>query len=252
MTVGVAVLCENAKTAVMIADRLVGSGNLGIDTDCVKLTNPAPGLLAVFSGDKHHEALAIQRLGDLSRMRPQSVAHRLRLACSKIVERDADAKIRAFGMRLNSLRKQNLAQPAINLIVNYVAESRMKGGFLLAASDANQAYLYVVSDQNAARQDDPGFAAIGSGSTLGLPVLAARRIHKGIDLELALYTAYEAKRVSEEVGTVGRQTDMAILSVGQPARFVSGQLIEELEQMYQRRLALAKADRRVIRGLIET
>jgi hypothetical protein len=47
-----AVLCENAKSAVVIADRLVGSGNLGIDTDCVKLTNPAPGILAVFSGDK--------------------------------------------------------------------------------------------------------------------------------------------------------------------------------------------------------
>ena len=53
MTVGIAVLCENAKTAVMIADRLVGYGNLGIDTDCVKLTNPAPGLLAVFRVRRH-------------------------------------------------------------------------------------------------------------------------------------------------------------------------------------------------------
>jgi hypothetical protein len=70
MTVGITMLCENAKSAVVIADRLVGSGGLGIDTDCVKLTNPAPSFLSVFSGEKHHEALAIQRLGDLSRMSP--------------------------------------------------------------------------------------------------------------------------------------------------------------------------------------
>ena len=57
MTIGIAVLCEKAKTAVVIADRLVGSGIFGIDTDCVKLTNPSAGILAVFSGDKHHEAL---------------------------------------------------------------------------------------------------------------------------------------------------------------------------------------------------
>jgi hypothetical protein len=183
-------------------------------------------------------------------MSPQSVAKRLKLACAKIVERDADAKIRAYGMRLNSLRKQNLAQPAINVIVNNVAEARLKGGFLLAASDASQVYLYVVSDQNAARHDDPGFAAVGSGSTFGLPVLAARRVHKGIDLELALYATYEAKRVSEEVGTVGRQTDMAIVSVGQNARVLSEQLVSELEAMYQRRLILAKSDKNTIRRAI--
>jgi hypothetical protein len=119
------------------------------------------------------------------------VAHRLRLTCARIVERDADAKIRAYGIRLKSLRKHNLAQPAINVIVNHVAEARLKGGFLLAASDASQVYLYVVSDQSAARHDDPGFAAVGSGSMFGLPVLAARRIHKGIELELAVYAAYQ-------------------------------------------------------------
>jgi hypothetical protein len=111
MTVGIAVLCENAKTAVVIADRLVGSGSLGIDTDCVKLTNPAPNILAVFSGDTHHEAIAIRKLGDLSTMKPESVAHKLRLSCARIVAHDADAKIRAYGMRLGSLLQQNLAQP---------------------------------------------------------------------------------------------------------------------------------------------
>lgn len=143
MTVDIAVLCENAQSALVIADRLVGSGNRGIDTDCVKHTNSAPDILAVLSGDKHHAALAIQRLGDLSRMSPQSVAHRLRLACAKLVERDADGKIRAYGMRLKSRRKQNFAQPAIDVIVNNVAEPRLKGGFLLAASEASQVYLYV-------------------------------------------------------------------------------------------------------------
>jgi 20S proteasome alpha/beta subunit len=251
MTVGIAVLCENAKTAVVIADRLVGVGIFRIDTDCVKLTNPSPGTLAVFSGDKSHEALALQRLGDLSQMKPQSVAHKLRLACARIVAHDADAKLRAYGMRLNSLQKENLAQPAVGVIVNNVADARMKaGGFLLAANDANSVRLYVVNDESVACHDDPGFAAIGSGSALSLPVLAAKRVHKGLDLEIALYEAYEAKRISEEVGTVGRQTDMAIVSVGQPARFLSPKLVEELEAMYKRRLVLAKSDKAVIRSLI--
>jgi hypothetical protein len=83
-----------------------------------------------------------------------------------------------------------------------------------------------------------------------MPVLVARRIHKGIELDEAIYAAYEAKRISEEVKAVGRQSDMAILSVGQPARFLSTELIGELEAMYQRRLMLAKSDKAVIRRLI--
>ena len=110
--------------------------------------------------------------------------------------------------------------------------------------------LYVVSDQNAARHDDPGFAATGSGSTFGLPDLAAPHVNKGIDLELALYAAYEAKRVSEEVGTVGRQRDMAIVSVGQTARFLWEPLVSEPEDIYQRRLILAKSDKNTIRRAI--
>jgi 20S proteasome alpha/beta subunit len=250
MTVGIAVLCENAKTAVVIADRLVGSGSLGIDTNCVKLTNPAPNILAVFSGETHHAAIAIRKLGDLSTMKPESVAHKLRLSCARIVAHDADAKLRAYGMRLNSLQKENLAQPAVNVIVNNVADARMKGGFLLAANDAHQVRLYVVNDQSAGCHNDPGFAAVGSGSTFALPVLAAKRIHKGIDLERAIYAAYEAKRISEEVGTVGRLTDMAIVSVGQPARFLPKELIDQLEAMHQRRLVLAKSDKNAIRRLI--
>ena len=58
MTVDIAVLCENAQSALVIADRLVGSGKRGIDTDCVKHTNSAPDILAVLSGDLRtaHEA----------------------------------------------------------------------------------------------------------------------------------------------------------------------------------------------------
>jgi hypothetical protein len=110
--------------------------------------------------------------------------------------------------------------------------------------------FYVLSDQNAARHDDPGFAAIGSGSTFGRPDLAAPRVNTGIDLELALYAAYEAKRVSEEVGTVGRQTDMAIVSVGQTERFLWESLVSKLEDIYQRRLILAKSDKNTIRRAI--
>jgi len=128
----------------------------------------------------------------------------------------------------------------------------MSRPFLIAAHDAKQIYLYIVNDQNAGCHNDPGFAAIGSGSTFSLPVLAAKRIHKGIGLDEAIYAAYEAKRISEEVGTVGRQTDMAILSVDQPARFFSAELIQELGTMYERRLALTKSDKNVIRRLIGT
>ena len=56
--------------------------------------------------------------------------------------------------------------------------------------------------------------------------------------------------MSEEVGTVGRQTDMAIVSVGQTARFLWEPLVSELEDMYQRRLILAKSDKNTIRRTI--
>jgi hypothetical protein len=43
---------------------------------------------------------------------------------------------------------------------------------------------------------------------------------------------------------------MAIVAVGRPTRILSGELIEELEAMYQRRLVLAKSDKNTIRRLI--
>ncbi len=70
------------------------------------------------------------------------------------------------------------------------------------------------------------------------------------ELELAVYAAYEAKRVSEEIGTVGRQTDMAIVSAGQSARFLSEQLVNDREEMYQRRLTLGKSYKNAIRRAI--
>ena len=65
-----------------------------------------------------------------------------------------------------------------------------------------------------------------------------------------MYTVYEAKRISEEVGNVGRQTDMAIVSVGKPARRSTAEAIESLEEIYQSRLPLRRADKNAIRRLL--
>jgi hypothetical protein len=124
------------------------------------------------------------------------------------------------------------------------------GEFLLVILGVEQIWIYVVTDQYCASYDQTGFAAVGSGSTFSVPVLAAKRVHKAVDLEHALYAAFETKRASEGVGTVGSQTDMAIVAVGRPTRFLSGDLIEELEAMYQRRLVLAKSEKNTIRRLI--
>jgi non-canonical (house-cleaning) NTP pyrophosphatase len=255
MTVGIAVLCEGGKSAVVVADRLVSAPVPGtnasalIDMDHVKLTELAPGVLVVFSGNAHDGALALKKLGDPSGIEPERLATKLRQAWTKVVTAEANAKLRVYGLEVSSVQSEKLTGHSLGLVENALKAARA-GEFLLVIRGVEQIWIYVVSDQYRASYDQTGFAAVGSGSTFSVPVLAAKRVHKAIELEHALYAAFETKRASEGIGTVGSQTDMAIVAVGHPTRFLSGELIEELEAMYQRRLVLAKSEKNTIRRLI--
>jgi hypothetical protein len=255
MTVGIAVLCEGGKSAVVIADRLISanvpgtSASVLVDADYVKLTELAPGVLTVFSGASHDGALALKKLGDPSGIEPQRLANKLRLAWTKVVVAEANSRLRVYGIGTASLQSDKLTQQLAGVIDTALKGAR-SGEFLLVVRNADQFWIYVVNDQNSASCDQLGFAAIGSGSTFSLPFLAAKCVHKAIDLEQALCSAFEAKRASEGVGTVGNQTDIAIASVGQPTRFLSKEQVEELEIIYRRRLLLAKSDKTAIRRLI--
>jgi hypothetical protein len=254
MTIGITMLCEGGKTAVMIAGRLISHSvsDRGIDTDYVKVKTVGPNALVVFSGDITHRDLILERLGDPSGKTPNQLADALRSACASVVRKETDAKLREYGMRLRTVRADNFNQVTLAVSEGIVAKTRLKAGFVVAASAEDGVFLYFVNDQIADRRNDPGFAVTGSGLTYSHPVLVAKAAHKGMGLEEAIFAAYEAKRVSEEVGTVGRQSDLAIIEAGKPARLLSKGLVDELDAMYERRLKLAKNDKNAIRRLIET
>jgi hypothetical protein len=219
MTVCIAVLCEDGKAAVVVADRLISGHvpgtnvSLLTDLDHVKLTELAPGVLVVFSGTSHDGALALKKLGDPRGIEPQRLANKLRQTWTKVVVAEANAKLRVYGIAVNSIHGDKLANLSAGLIENALKVARA-GEFLLVVRDVEQVWIYVVTDQNSASCDQVGFAAIGSGSPFSLPVLAAKGVHKGFGLGEWVYAAYEAKRISDEVETVGRQADMAVVTVG--------------------------------------
>jgi hypothetical protein len=85
--------------------------------------------------------------------------------------------------------------------------------FLVVGIDS-AAHIYVVhQDGNIQLCDITGFATVGDGGYLAYPEITKFTYNPNVQLGEALVRVYNAKKVAERVGGVGKQTDIAVLHV---------------------------------------
>jgi len=96
-------------------------------------------------------------------------------------------------------------------------------------------HLFRVSNPGiCARQDIPGFAAIGSGSFGAHYMLLWREMDVYLKASLALYFAFEAKIFGESAPGVGYETDMYIFRKGIGPKKISKESEEKMERIWRK------------------
>lgn len=78
------------------------------------------------------------------------------------------------------------------------------------------------------------FAIVGEGEYVASSSLLRRKQHNWTSLECTIYNLYEAKRAAETVGSVGRETDISILSKDGSLQYTSFGLDAQLKEMYKK------------------
>ena len=246
MTVGIGVICENGKAAIVVADRMATYSDLGIqfDGDITKYAEVSNRSIVVSSGTFSDISYVIKHLrnspGDpLATIPISQIADRGQSAREALRAEQIEVVYlrRPLGLGMAEFQKA-ASSVSISQILNNtfdrINQFRLALQLLVVGTDSDGAHLYVIDESaRPANFDGPGFAAIGSGFSHATVSLARRSHLKSCKLPQAVYNAYEAKRASELAIGVGRATNMAVLQQDKPTHFLKDRDIEKLVRIYQ-------------------
>jgi hypothetical protein len=264
MTICIGALCDGGKSVILAADRQVthqASGLSAPGPDC-KIFDISSRLRLAAANDPPSRAF----IDGLQRSAPswQSVpdaANAVVDACTQLWwGRIEQAVLRPYAQTtysgfLEAVAKQQLTQKIADDIWDMIKKIPKSGPFLMAGVDEREAHLYAIAEREGAfAMDSPGFAPIGSGASLVTPFFYqyGHQKIKSMELPRAIYTVYEAKKAAECLWTVGKDTDIVVISAGQDACPLGAAAIAKLDELYESKKPspLSDAEAGVIRAVI--
>ena len=244
MTICLALVCEEGKSLVAVADRMVSVEFLSLEFEQSnrKIDLLARNFAALTAGDAlAHTDLIRQANEEISGMSQPSVIaaasaveecfiqHRQKLA-EKLV-------LRRVGLDYATFLEQqgNLSPELVSGLVSEYQAVELEVEVLIVGVDASGAHLYQITDPGVATCfDSIGYAAIGSGLPHAEGFLTEADYSAQISLNRAIWLAYVAKRRSERAPGVGsRFTDIMTIDRQNGVRFLSQQNLEQLNTIHE-------------------
>ena len=258
MTICLALVCDDGKSVVAVADRMVSVETLSLQFEqgTRKIERLGAKFAALTAGDAlaqtdllRDASSAISQLsGPSVREVAEGVAgiftsHRQALA-EKLVLRRVGMDYEAF------LKQQQKLLPEFTAELWAAYQEILLGVQLLVVGvDSTGAHLYRISDPGIAQCfDSIGYAAIGSGLPHAEGFLTQADYSPQISLSKGIWLAYVAKRQSERAPGVGSHfTDILTITPEDGAgNFLSASAIQELERLYEGYSSdLAEAERAI-------
>jgi hypothetical protein len=116
--------------------------------------------------------------------------------------------------------------------IRNVAAIRLRANLIIAGFVDESPEIYLTDEDGIAKATND-FAVIGEGQYLAQSVLLRRQQHSRLSLYETLYNAYEAKRYSESVGSVGKYTSIAIISPGAKRELTSFGVDKQLKKCFE-------------------
>ena len=231
MTVCVAALCDNRKTLILAADKMVGLGYIEADPDIEKALRIHRDWWVMIAGNDVSPAFdIIDKIKDrVKTKREVSISSMTQIATEeysikkKSVFETANLDPLGWNMeRFNSEEARQVlpAQLRVELYTK-MAQHQLDLNLLFAGFDKRQGHVFHLGKSSrgvAKRHDIPGFYVVGSGTIGGGYMMYYRDYSFKMPARLALYYATEAKYFGELAGGVGTSSDIIVARAG--GRFI--------------------------------
>jgi hypothetical protein len=250
MTVCIGAICDEGKSIVVAADRMMTYGapmNLQVEAAVRKIIPLSDKAVLLFSGSvPDGEGIAN---GTKSKMQggqfgPKQVADFAAAVYQEIKrKRVEDTILRPllgidFG-QFQQLVSQSASSQVLGQMLGMIAQHNLSLDVLLAGIDEGIGHLSVVAHPGMALpMDTVGTSAIGSGGLHAAIRLSLGRQARDIGLPETIFNVYEAKRASEVAPGVGKVTDIAVLN-GCGVSFVDESVFKILDSIEKQKPSLS-------------
>lgn len=229
MTVCVAAICDNGKTLILVADKMIGIGFIESEPDINKLLVLDKDWWVLFAGNNispvfdivDYAKLYISEKKKKDGLREEASIS-LNLAMESIREsydkkRREQAEIlylKPIGWTMDAFNADGQKYlPDFAEIKSRISDYSLDIELLIAGFSDGNAYIFSLTGTDGAlinRHDIPGFYSIGSGGIGAIYMLYYRDMSYKKPAREAVYYAMEAKLFGEQASGVGEETDLYI------------------------------------------
>ena len=232
---------EGQRALVLCTDRRVG-GALGSAETGLKSRYITKGWRLLTSGDEHEimalDKLYTQRFRQINATKPENLDESMRWPVNERKRQLASEFIRArFATSLEDFQqhaKQRLPDDIFHEAIRAIGDIRTEADVVMAGfSDEYSAEIYECCGDGKVRIHED-FAVIGEGALIATSSLLRRRQDYVTTLNDTLFNVFEAKRLSEAVGSVGRGTSLSVLYPDGTHKYVSSAARTELNVHYKK------------------
>lgn len=226
MTCCVACICDDGKTIVSVADRMVGVGFIESELDISKMLELHNGWRVLLSGDDitpvfdiidyAKEYLKKERIADTDTITLQMAMDAVREGHErKRIEEAESLFLKPTGWDIASFNAGGHNLPDYGEIKSKINEYSLSIELMVTGFSEGNGYIFSLSGAGEQRglikrHDIPGFYAIGSGAYGALFMLYYREMSSREKAREAAYYTMEAKLFGEQAGGVGEGTDMYV------------------------------------------
>ena len=263
MTICLALVCEDGKSLVAVADRMVSDASLSLEFEqrTRKIERIGDRFAALTAGDAlRHTNLIRDASEEISNLNQPGVRE-VAAAVEKcfIQQRQALAEkivLQRIGLDFAAFldQQQNLLDSLVLGLSSEYGSVELEVDLLVVGVDPSGAHLYEISDPGTAECfDSIGYAVIGSGQPHAEGFLTEADYSPEVSLNRGIWLAYVAKRRSERAPGVGsRFTDVLVIGPDDRTRFLNRANMEQLDTIYSEYLhQLGKASQSVERSVNE-
>lgn len=245
MTICIAVLCNQSKHIVVVSDRMITSSYPPIEFEhgIPKLVEICPSCIVLTSGDAlaHADLCRVvrARISGLSHPRAATITEEVRKAyVAQRLKTIEERFLAPRGWTLKDFYETHVRTlpPDLFVAIDHQLSSYDYGlEIIVAGSDSDEAHIYGIRHPGEVDcYDSLGYHAIGIGAMHAISSLIVNGCLPTININMAVYLAYEAKKNAENAPMVGQDTDMAIIKEG-GYDTISSEQIALLEQIYDSR-----------------
>jgi 20S proteasome alpha/beta subunit len=267
MTTCNAVVCDDGKTIIMVADKLIGVGYVQSELKITKMRPIHKEWWMLFAGDDLTPVFDIvdyakAGLDQSSPMSVGEVQEAVKVAFARKRMENAEALyLTPIGWDVSRFNAEgNALLPDFTHIKTKIEDYSLPIELLVAGFDAGSGHIFTLYGSGETRgvphrADIPGFASIGSGAIASMYMMYYRDLDSKTPAREAMFYALEGKYFAEQASGVGESTDLFIAQRGKELIQVSDEhIIEEKLIPICYRLSpnrIQKRDRDVLNGIKE-